>query len=96
MIRLYKIYHKYEFSDVVTALVVYGEGVFIGIRDIASEGTYQWIDGDTSTVNELKFSRNEPNNAGGNEDCLELFDYNALNDVTCTDARRALCERLLD
>ena len=71
-------------------------GAFIGISDIASEGTYQWINGDTATIEELGFRQNEPNDSGGTEDCLELFDYNAVNDVTCTNPLRALCERLLD
>ena len=80
----------------VTAVVVSGAAVFIGISDIASEGTYVWINGDTSTRNELGFLQNEPNNLGGNENCLELTPINLLNDLTCTDARQALCERLLN
>ena len=96
MIRFCEIYHKYEFSDVVDALVrPSGSNAFIGISDIASEGTFVWINEDTATIEELGFHQNEPNNEG-NEDCLELGLSNTLNDRECTDTVQALCERLLD
>ena len=54
MIRLCEIYDKYEFSDVVTEVMQpSGGSAFFGISDIAIEGIYQWITGDTSIIEEL-------------------------------------------
>ena len=81
----------------VTALVEpSNSNAFIGINDIASEGTFVWINGDTATIEELGFDEDEPNNLQGDEDCLELLFSNTLNDFGCREARHALCERLLD
>ena len=69
MKRFGEIYDEYEFSDVVTGVVQpSGGSTFIGISDIAIEGIYQWINGDTSTTEKLGFSPNKPNDSGGNED----------------------------
>lgn len=77
---------------------------WIGASDAASEGTFQWIDGQPWTYvpheppwYEDAFS-DEPNDrphpdTGQGEDCVELYDNGTLNDENCTDSELYVCER---
>ena len=79
-------------------LITPGEDAFIGLTDEATEGTFVWVNGDTSTLAEINFASGEPNNSG-NEDCVVLNwlgqPFNTANDFQCSENAFALCERIL-
>lgn len=53
---------------------------WIGLNDVAVEGTFVWVDGDPSPYR--NWSSGEPNNSGNNEHYVEMFGSNGLwNDV---------------
>lgn len=54
-------------------------GGWIGLNDIAQEGTFVWSDG--SPVTYLRWRSGEPNNAGGGEDWGELESGGDWNDL---------------
>jgi len=57
--------------------------VWLGLTDQLNEGQFIW----TSTGEDLSYSHwngGEPNNAGGDEDCV-TWAANGWNDVTCED-----------
>ena len=39
------------------------------------------------------WSGNEPNNYGGNENCVEMWGGGKWNDLTCSQLRRYICQR---
>jgi hypothetical protein len=51
---------------------------WIGYNDVASEGTFVWSSGQTSTY--TNWSGGEPNNSGGLEDWAEMFGNGQWND----------------
>ena len=58
---------------------------YIGYTDQGHEGAYTTFTGEKLKIG-LEFHVGEPNNGGGNEDCLEIWIYNGkvnYNDVTC-------------
>ncbi len=64
---------------------------FIGLEDLAVEGTYVWSDG--SPANYLAWAPGEPNNVD-NENCVELAledSYN-WNDTNCENQQSFVCE----
>ncbi|TRY87353.1 hypothetical protein DNTS_017218, partial [Danionella cerebrum] len=71
--------------------------VWIGLSDAEREGVMKWVD--NSPLNGGFWEVNEPNDAGANEDCVELNpkkpNLNNWNDIPCSLLRKALCERLL-
>ena len=58
-----------------------GSSCWIGLNDIASENTFVWADGSTSTYR--LWGGSEPNNYG-NEDCTHTFYSKYWNDLPCT------------
>ena len=80
-------------------LVTPGEDAFIGLTYEAAEGTFVWLNGDTTTEAEIGFASGEPNNLGGNENCVVLNwlgdPFNTANDIQCSPDAFALCERIL-
>jgi hypothetical protein len=66
---------------------------WIGGSDIASEGTWAWDGGTPWTY--TNWASGEPNNSGGNEDCLQLWRYTdgTWNDEPCAQALNYVCER---
>ncbi|XP_048054338.1 CD209 antigen-like protein E [Megalobrama amblycephala] len=75
------------------------ESVWIGLSDIENEGNMKWVD--NSPLKQGFFFPNEPNDAHGNEDCVEMqyctycrpSDLNVWNDRQCSDWKKALCEK---
>jgi lectin-like protein/putative metal-binding protein len=68
-----------------------GGGWLFGLTDMASEGTFLWIDG--GGLDFTHWNAGEPNDAGGNEDCAEMdLSVGIWNDVPCGDARAFVCE----
>ncbi|KAK9977180.1 hypothetical protein ABG768_019001 [Culter alburnus] len=68
--------------------------VWIGLTDIENEGSMKWVD--NSPLNEGFWYEYEPNNAGGDEDCVELMPSGTIqswNDLKCSEKRKGICEK---
>jgi hypothetical protein len=63
-----------------------------GYTDRDVEGTFTWANG--STARYTNFAVGEPNDYGGNEDCVPLgrFGDYTWNDATCSNGFRYVCE----
>jgi hypothetical protein len=67
------------------------QNVWVGISDIATEGTFTKYDGwETPVSTLLKWIAGEPNNLNSNEDCVQLAG-NGYNDKLCTTAVKSGC-----
>uniref|UniRef100_A0A8C2GJT1 C-type lectin domain-containing protein n=1 Tax=Cyprinus carpio TaxID=7962 RepID=A0A8C2GJT1_CYPCA len=75
-------------------LTLFFEIVWIGLSDREQEGIMKWVD--NSTLKQQFWESNEPNDAGGNEDCIELNPaksvLNNWNDIPCSDKRKWICD----
>ena len=69
---------------------VAGHDWWLGLTDLAVEGTFEWVDG--SVPGYTAFAGGEPNDWGGNEDCTELWSNGTWNDLNCESTLRAICE----
>ena len=71
----------------------YSPGPYVGLNDIVTEGSFQWQEGCASQY--ISFLPNEPNDFGGQEDCVVVYmDGRTLwNDVPCTTAAYCVCEK---
>jgi gliding motility-associated-like protein len=58
------------------------EVVWIGLTDKKTEGTFEWYDGSPVIYTNWR-PGGEPNNAGGNEDCAQIFPDGLWNDLDC-------------
>uniref|UniRef100_A0A8C9S521 C-type lectin domain-containing protein n=1 Tax=Scleropages formosus TaxID=113540 RepID=A0A8C9S521_SCLFO len=69
--------------------------IWIGLTDTDKEGSWNWVDGTNLTIRFWK--QNEPNDAGGKEDCAEsAVEFNPQmiwNDIPCELQRYWVCER---
>ena len=63
-------------------LATSGTRCWIGLNDIDTEGTFLWADGSSSSYR--SWSSSQPNNFGGNQDCVETFGSQYWNDAGCT------------
>ncbi|XP_056622938.1 CD209 antigen-like protein E [Triplophysa dalaica] len=70
------------------------EDTWIGLSDTDKEGVMKWVDNSTPKVS--FWISGEPNNAHGNEDCVQIVSSyplkNSWNDQPCTEERRWICE----
>lgn len=67
--------------------------IWIGYNDIAREGTWRWTSGSRFEFNEWKFG--EPNDFRNDEDCAEWYPEDGLmNDLSCSNKRPYVCERI--
>ena len=69
---------------------------WIGATDndtLSSEGTWVYPDGSAAPLTQPPRNGGEPNDAGGNEDCAEMYDSSGLwNDMPCSTLRPAVCK----
>ncbi|KAM8835208.1 galactose-specific lectin nattectin-like [Synchiropus picturatus] len=65
--------------------------VYVGGHDRYKEGKWSWSDGKNFVF--PGWYRGEPNNNGGNEDCMELNFHNMGNDIPCSLRRAFVCSR---
>lgn len=63
--------------------------VWIGVNDVDLEGHFVKVTGGPATF--LPWGQGEPNNSGGNEDCVELLGP-SFNDDSCDTPLPFLCE----
>ena len=68
------------------------KGTYIGLSDRKKEGTYVWSDG--TSFNFAKWTKGEPNNRGGNEDCIHTNwgHGSSWNDVPCSYKYNYICK----
>ncbi|XP_031768374.2 macrophage mannose receptor 1-like isoform X2 [Galleria mellonella] len=72
------------------------EQVFIGISSLLVKGAFITIDGVSISDIYHKWSKGEPNNANGNEDCVVMRRNNgAFNDYNCAAKQRFICKKTL-
>ncbi|MES2566771.1 MAG: lectin-like protein [Bacteroidota bacterium] len=74
-----------ENADLVQALSNQGysaEVVWIGYTDEITEGSFTWYDG--SPVAYSNWAAGEPNDAGGVEDCTQIYPNGSWNDLSCS------------
>ena len=71
-----------------------GNSIWIGLNDIAVEGSYRWLDG-TNISHFHNWAPNQPDNAGNNENCDVLLAGNngQWNDYPCANGYVGLCEQ---
>uniref|UniRef100_A0A8C2ILN4 C-type lectin domain-containing protein n=1 Tax=Cyprinus carpio TaxID=7962 RepID=A0A8C2ILN4_CYPCA len=76
------------------------ERVWIGLSDTENEGIMKWVD--NSTLKQGFWLKGEPNNYGGNEDCIQLnfnrgktgwSPLNSWNDMICSEKIKGICEK---
>ncbi len=85
-----------EYAAVFNAITA--SRYWIGLNDIATEGTFVWTDGSTSTYR--NWAAGNPSDSNSNEDCVEIMDAlnsgnpnGAWNDNTCSAQLGFLCAR---
>ena len=84
--NLVSIQSQDENNCIVSSLVNLGlntltDVIWIGHNDEATEGTFVWYD--QSPVTYTNWAGGEPNNAGGNEDCVQIYPDGFWNDLPC-------------
>ena len=82
--------------SIIHALSLPGQ-VWIGGSDEETEGTWKWVNGNIATDEQLLWESYQPDNAGNNEDCLEMRFPSPFrgrsNDRPCPVALTGLCEK---
>lgn len=84
--NLVSIQSQEENDCIVSSLVNLGlssntDVIWIGFNDEAVEGTFVWYD--QSPVVYTNWASGEPNNSGGNEDCVQIYPDGRWNDLPC-------------
>ena len=72
-----------------------GGSSWIGLRRKADHRFY-WLDNRTAQGNYQKWAGGEPNDAGGSEDCVEIYGFSngKWNDLSCSSTRTTLlCQK---
>ncbi|KAF4114325.1 hypothetical protein G5714_004548 [Onychostoma macrolepis] len=79
----------------LTSIISSSERLWIGLTDINQEGKMKWVD--NSPLKQGFWSQGQPDDYIKNEDCVELVSstpsLNNWNDISCSDTRKALCEK---
>ena len=71
--------------------MVSSRNLWIGLNDIEKEGEYRWHDG--SLVTWTSWMASQPNNADGNQHCVNI-DNRVINDRKCNVDINFICEVL--
>ncbi|XP_063416957.1 collagen alpha-5(VI) chain-like [Mytilus trossulus] len=61
------------------------ENGWIGINDKCIEGNWIWADGSPVNKTDMNWGKNQPDNANGMENCGEIFQNSAWNDLPCSE-----------
>ncbi|XP_039196673.1 pulmonary surfactant-associated protein D-like [Crotalus tigris] len=70
--------------------VMYNKGIFLGITDLKTEGTFKYLNDQPITYS--NWLQGEPNNNQGKENCVEMFSNGKWNDKSCGEKRLLVCE----
>ncbi|XP_074855559.1 pulmonary surfactant-associated protein D-like [Carettochelys insculpta] len=70
--------------------VSHNKAAFTGIDDIQVEGTFRHLSGEAIAYS--NWAAGEPNNAGGSEDCVEIYPDGRWNDKSCNEKRLIICQ----
>lgn len=70
---------------------------WIGLSDLGTEGTYAWVTaeptgGYPAVGTKPPWDTDDPDNAGGNEDCIRFKNSYVLEDKPCADTLSYVCE----
>ena len=66
---------------------------WVGGADRAEEGVWKWVSSKTPISSAVKdWNPGEPNNSGGDEDCLTINHGGHWNDRPCHNVYRYVCE----
>ena len=84
-------------SQFLSHIAPSSEPVWIGLSDGASEGNYYWVKDLPATDTFITSASNlwndgEPNQTGGNEDCVGYYD-GKLQDRNCDNQLSFICEK---
>ncbi len=63
---------------------------WIGLSDRATEGTFVTVTGETG--DQRPFASGQPDNGGGNENCVQMKSGGKLDDDQCGNGHRYVCE----
>ena len=66
------------------------ESMVFGLTDEAVEGSFVWVDGQSATYD--AWAEAQPDDAGGDEDCVQYYADATWNDIPCTNAYGFVCE----
>ncbi|XP_072174350.1 macrophage mannose receptor 1-like [Diadema setosum] len=90
---LVSIHSQDEIDFLKTHLARYGyTRPYIGMREYTVEGTYTWSD--KSPVDFTLWATDEPNDANGEEQCVQLYSQNGRwNDVNCGKESHFICRK---
>ncbi|KAJ8722607.1 hypothetical protein PYW07_003787 [Mythimna separata] len=69
--------------------------MYLGISDLLIEGVFQTIEGKPLTQVYSTWELNEPNNAGGDEDCVHIDKQGYMNDCECDAKYNYICKKSL-
>ncbi len=70
-----------------------GNNIFIGLNDLAQEGNYRWNYEAVGYLYNNWETPYQPDNAGNNENCIEMRSQGTWNDWVCTNKNQAyVCE----
>ncbi|CAL1541897.1 unnamed protein product, partial [Lymnaea stagnalis] len=84
--------------DLISVLVGFSDNVWMGLDDMATEGTYVWSGSGQQldmggTLRDHIFDHSQPDNQN-NEDCVyEQENWRRLNDASCSLTMSYLCEK---
>ena len=68
----------------------FGGVIWLGYTDDVSEGSFYWLDG--SPMGYTNWAPGEPNNSGGNEDCVQMYPDGQWNDLNCSSGAASILE----
>ena len=80
-----------EEQDFIASLHTAGGYAYGGGNDRTDEGTFSWIDGSAWTYDYWRSG--EPNDYGGNEDCMSIRVDGEWNDVPCQNSYLYICKK---
>ncbi|XP_036915327.1 pulmonary surfactant-associated protein D-like [Sturnira hondurensis] len=66
------------------------KAAFLSMTDSQTEGKFTYPTGESLVYS--NWAPGEPNNSGGEEDCVEIFDNGKWNDKSCGERRLVICE----
>ena len=97
--QLYKHHHKRgnAVSLCLHFFFIFCQKFWIGLNDRQTEGKFEWTDG--SSVDYTKWGydydnrRRQPDNRGGDEDCVYMYMTNTWFDSACDQELAFMCEK---